>query len=146
MVGGQWCTATPRGTTRQPTGWHRADKTARQRIRLWLKVVRLANIPAITAADQTNDLEMAHDTPNAGLSDHSSGHPRRLWTSVNSQAAIRRSWAHHDRSLIAPDTSVQPTARSYGWTSNGRLVATYYRPNMSVTAIVRGPLAEVEQR
>ena len=32
------------GTTRQPTGWHRADKTARQRIRLWLKVVRLASI------------------------------------------------------------------------------------------------------
>ena len=44
MVGGHWCNATPRGNERQPTGWHRADKTARQRIRLWLRVVRLASI------------------------------------------------------------------------------------------------------
>jgi len=42
------------------------------------------NIPATTAADQTNDPEMALGAPNAGLSDRSSGHPRRLWTSVNS--------------------------------------------------------------
>ena len=74
MVGGRWCTATPRGN----------DATAH-----WLASVAQGsparvNIPATTAADQTNDPEMAHDTTNAGLSDRSSGHPRRLWTSVNS--------------------------------------------------------------
>lgn len=79
MVGGRWCTATPRGNEAS----RRQDGPAAYPAVAQGSPVRV-NIPAATAADQTNDPEMAHDTTNAGLSDRSSGHPRRLWTSVNS--------------------------------------------------------------
>src|SRR5271168_2073027 len=84
MVGGRWCTATPRGN--DATAHWLASR--RQDGRAAYPAVAQGspahvNIPATTAADQTNDPEMAHGTTSAGLSDRSSGHPRRLWTSAN---------------------------------------------------------------
>ena len=85
MVGGQWCTATPRGNdaTAQWLASRRQDGRAAYPAVAQGSPARF-NIHVTTAIDQTNDPEMAHDTPNAGLSDRSSGHRRRLWTSVNS--------------------------------------------------------------
>ena len=85
MAGGRWCTATPRGNdaTAHWLASRRQDGPAAYPAVAQGSPARV-NIPATTAADQTNDPEMAHDTPNAGLSDRGSGHPRRLWTSANS--------------------------------------------------------------
>ena len=71
------------GTTRQPTGGHRRQDGPAAYLAVAQRSPARVNIHVTTAADQTNDPEMAHDTPNAGLSDRSSGHPRRLWTSAN---------------------------------------------------------------
>jgi hypothetical protein len=84
-VGGQWWTATPRGNdaTAHWLASRRQDGPAAYPAVAQGSPARV-DIPATTAADQTNDPEMAHDTPNAGLSDRGSGHPRPRWTSVNS--------------------------------------------------------------
>ena len=85
MVDGRWCTATPGGNdaTAHWLASRRQDGPAAYPAVAQGSPARV-NIPATTAADQTNDPEIAHDTTNAGLSDRSAGHPRRLWTSVNS--------------------------------------------------------------
>jgi hypothetical protein len=85
LVGGQWCTAMPRrnDATAHWLASRRQDGPAAYPAVAQGSPARV-NIPATTAADQTNDPAMARDTPNAGLSDRSSGHPRRLWTSANS--------------------------------------------------------------
>jgi hypothetical protein len=85
VLGGRWCTATPRGNdaTAHWLASRRQDGTAAYPAVAQGSPARV-NIRATTAADQTNDPEMAHGALNAGLSDRSSGHPRRLWTSVNS--------------------------------------------------------------
>jgi hypothetical protein len=84
MVGGRRCTATPRGNdaTAHWLASRRQDGPAAYLAVAQGSPARVV-IPATTAADQTNEPEMAHDTTNAGLSERSSGQPRRLWTSVN---------------------------------------------------------------
>jgi len=84
IVGGQWCTATPRwnDATAHWRPSRRQDGPAAYPAVAQGSPARI-NVHVTTAVDQTNEPEMAHNTTNAGLSDRGSGHPRRHWTSVN---------------------------------------------------------------